>query len=234
LADRILYAEGGWLVVDKPAGVPSTGRTRDDADALEYWLAKHARRTVWAVHQLDATTSGVNVFVTRRSMVAEVKQRMSGRNAHKDYLTLVDGVFEEDEHVVDAPLGRQPTPEDPGRQGVTPDGRPSRTRMRVLARGTDRTLVRARIESGRTHQVRVHLAHLGHPIVGDVRYGGPTAQADRALLHAWRLRFRDGDPPGGFEAIPAGDLAVECSRVGIDFGAVLRTAGSFRTGALER
>lgn len=234
LAERILHGEGGWLVVDKPAGVPSTGRTRDDADALEFWLARYARRTVWAVHQLDATTSGVNVFVTRRTMVATVKERMSGRNARKSYLALVAGSPAEEESIVDAPLGRAPVPGDPGRRGVVPDGQPARTIVRVLARGDGASLVRARIESGRTHQVRVHLAHLGHPVVGDVRYGGPESDANRALLHAWRLRFRDGDPPGGFEAVPPQDLHAACRSAAIDLDAILAGLGPFRSGATGR
>lgn len=230
----IVHRHDGWLVVDKPAGVPTTGRTRDDADALEYWLARHVRRTVWAVHQLDATTSGINVFVTRRPMVAQVKARMSGRAARKTYLALVTGVPAFDERVVDAPLGRAPAADDPGRQGVVPDGRAARTVLRTLARGNEASLVRARIESGRTHQIRVHLAHVGHPIVGDERYGGPPSDAGRALLHAWRLRFRDGDPPGGFEAGPPADMHMACRTVGIDLDAVLAAAGPFRTGAIGR
>ena len=104
VGSRILLESAGAIFVDKPAGLPSTGRTLDDPNCLQSLLIAHyRRRRIWAVHQLDAETTGVNLFVRRKALVATWSQQLKA--ARKRYLTFVSGVLAEDEYVIDAPLG---------------------------------------------------------------------------------------------------------------------------------
>ena len=215
LAGRILYDQDGLLVVDKPAGIPSTGRSLRDPDSLQYQLMALLQRHLWAVHQLDADTSGVNVFTRRKSLVRPTDLRMRFPNGRKSYVAICHGVVEFDERRLEAPVG--PVLREGRRsQVVTPAGRPAATRFLCLARGPRHSLLLATLESGRTHQVRVHLAHMGHPLVGEEWYRQPPCRAHpRQALHALHLRFQDGLEPAGFQAPLAPDLCQLARRLGL-------------------
>lgn len=192
---RILLEWGDALFVDKPAGLPSTGRDLDDPHCAQHLLERQLGRRVWAVHQLDRATSGVLLFTTRKRRVAELQRALA--EGRKVYLALVDGVVAEDRQRVDAPMRYVRSR---GRPAVVPDGKAARTEVIVRARGARASLVEARPRTGRTHQIRVHLAHLGHPIVGDALHG-PGA-APRIGLHCWRValegRWVEAPPPPDF------------------------------------
>jgi 23S rRNA pseudouridine1911/1915/1917 synthase len=189
IGPRLLHEADGLLVIDKPAGLPSTGATLDDPWCAQHMLMTRARRRVWAVHQLDALTSGVNVFVRRKALVAEVSAKMRHSGA-KRYLGLCHGVPTFEQTSVDAPIGWI---EDARRRGVTDEGDAARTDVQVLATGTDVALVRCTMRSGRNHQLRIHLAHLGHPLLGEGRYREPPCDRHiRHALHASELRLSDG------------------------------------------
>jgi 23S rRNA pseudouridine1911/1915/1917 synthase len=143
--------------------------------------------------------------------------QLAARTVERRYVALVLGVPEPAAGVVDAPIGR--SARDPTRMAVTATGRPARTHYRVEAafeQPVPAARLRCRLETGRTHQVRVHLAAIGHPVVGDARYGGdrPTLPAPRPALHAARLGFRhpttgealafDSPLPPDLEAVLAG------------------------------
>lgn len=185
---RVLLDEGGILALDKPAGVVATGR--DDEVSLEAQLARHLGRPAWPLHQLDKDTSGVMLFVTKRSLVPAWQQRLADRRTHKRYLAVVHGSPAWQRTRIAAPLAY-----DDGlrRVVVRDDGKRALTLARVLDRTAAHALVEVRLETGRTHQVRVHLAHVGHPLVGERRYREPPCHEHaRQALHAWRLELADG------------------------------------------
>jgi RluA family pseudouridine synthase len=211
----ILYEADGLIVLNKPPGLASTGRSLEDTNCAQYLLMARARRMVWAIHQLDADTSGLNLFASRRTVVPAYQQRMATPNGTKMYLAICRGLPDFDERIIDAPMG--PTTESGAwRYGVHPKGKPARTRVVVRARGPHHALVTAELYTGRTHQIRVHMAHIGHPLVGEVRYQDPpSTEHHRQALHAWRLRFADGRPPASFEAPVPDDFARLAERLGV-------------------
>jgi len=183
----ILYEDPDLIAIDKPAGMPSAP-TREGAlgTALEVLSAQLAARDgrprpLWLVHRLDTVTSGVLLFAATRAAAALLSAAFQGQAVEKRYLALVDGVPANDEGVVDQPLHRRA-----GRALIDPAGKPSRSLWRVLRRDAGRALVEVRPQSGRMHQIRVHLQWLGHPIVGDRQYGG--SRAPRLMLHAATVR----------------------------------------------
>ncbi len=188
LARRIVYEGRGLLAVDKPPDLPTSGRNLDDNDCLQYWLMKRHGGMVWAVHQLDADTSGVNLFVTERRLVALMKAQMARPSAQKRYLALVRGQPDWEERTVHARIG----PVDERSLGICDNGKPSHSQFTVLSRGNGATLIEARIFTGRTHQIRIHLAHLGHPVLGEEWYVQPPCVAHpRQALHAARMQLDD-------------------------------------------
>jgi 23S rRNA pseudouridine1911/1915/1917 synthase len=144
------------------------------------------------VHRLDAGTSGLLMVARTPGAYRSLVRQLAEHAVERRYLALVWGTVEGESGLVDAPIGRAAA--DPTHMAVAAAGRPARTRYHVLERFThpaEATLVECRLETGRTHQVRVHLAAIGHPLVGDVRYRGrrPSLPADRPFLHAHRLAF---------------------------------------------
>jgi RluA family pseudouridine synthase len=154
-----------------------------------YFLTRGLHARVRPVHRLDRDTSGL-MLVAKSAFVQQILDlQIRDREMRREYLALVAGVVEAEEGTVDAPIGRHPR--DPALRAVTPaGGEPARTRFRVVERYGGATLVELELETGRTHQIRVHMAYLGHPLLGDVRYGGPAVEGlGRQALHAGRLSF---------------------------------------------
>ena len=202
-------------MLNKPPLLPTAGRTLQDPDCLQFWLMMRHNRMVWAVHQLDADTTGVNVFVWKKPLVPRMQQRLRYPNAQKSYLAVVHGCPTFDSIRIDEPLGFLKTADFSG-QAVVPDGKPSATRLTVLARTATHALVRATLETGRTHQVRVHLAHVGHPLIGEEWYRRPAClEHPRQALHAERIEFHDDEEPGEFVAPPPADLRQLIERLGL-------------------
>ncbi len=182
----ILFREDGVVVVDKPAGLPSTGRNLADPRSVQAWLQRELRReAVWAVHQLDEDTSGLNLFVTRKSLVAPWGERLAAGG--KTYLAIVHGRARAG--VVDAPIGTRMA----GRKSfpaIARSGRPATTAIEVLDSTEAASLVAAKPRTGRTHQVRLHLAHVGNPLFGERLHRQPPSDAHpRHALHAWRFEL---------------------------------------------
>ena len=139
---------------------------------------------VWAVHQIDADTSGVNLFVLEKSEVARVKEIMALHETRKVYRAIVAGVVEWDVHEIHAPIGMV----DERSLGVTPSGKTATSLFKVLARGTRSSFLEVEIKTGRTHQIRIHLAHLGHALLGEEWYGpSPCFRHSRQALHAFSI-----------------------------------------------
>jgi 23S rRNA pseudouridine1911/1915/1917 synthase len=189
---RILYEDDALLVVDKPAGmlVHPVGPLR--GGTLANGLAHHLRAQglpgrVHLVQRLDRDTSGV-IAVAKRSEIHRLLDRqLRSRRLHRRYLALVAGAPPES-GTIDGPIGRNP--DDPPLRAVRPEGQPATTRFRVVERYHGAALVELELETGRTHQIRVHLEHLGHPVLGDRWYGRAGLDlVQRQALHAAELRL---------------------------------------------
>lgn len=200
------------IVVNKPAGWPTSGRDLHDRGCVQYLLMEREGRMVWAVHQLDADTTGLNLFVTRKSKVPYWQQRMRWPAAEKEYLAICHGQLAAPLKLAGA-LGRDAQ----GRRAVvTEGGKAALTLVDPLVVDGGFSLVRCRLRSGRTHQIRIHLAEAGHPLVGEFWYREPACElAPRQMLHAWRVQFRDGYAPERFEASLPEDFRQTCARLGL-------------------
>ena len=138
--------------------------------------------------------------------------QLSDRTLSRTYLAIVRGRIKADSGVMEGPIGRHPLKRK--RMAVVAGGRFARTRYEVVERRRTHTLLRCDLDTGRTHQIRVHLAALGHPVAGDTDYGGRESGAERPMLHAWRLRLRhprtgtdmtfEAPPPEDFQRFWAG------------------------------
>ena len=159
----LLAIADDWLAVDKPAGVPTQPPRDRSAISLEEIL-RIEYREIYLVHRLDTPTSGVVVFARNRAAAARLSALFASRAIRKTYLAVVAGEID-DEITIDSPI----------------DGKEAFT----IVRPRGGSLVEAKILTGRTHQIRVHLASVGHAVAGDRRYGGPPAA--RLMLHAWKL-----------------------------------------------
>jgi 23S rRNA pseudouridine1911/1915/1917 synthase len=196
----VVHADEHVVVVDKAAGVvvhPGAGQA--EGTLVQGLLARYpdlaglgeANRP-GIVHRLDKGTSGLLVVARTPDALRSLTGQLAARSVDRRYLALVRGTVEAPAGLVDAPVGRASS--DPTRMSVSAKGRPARTRYEVRRRFTapaEATLVECALETGRTHQVRVHLAAISHPVLGDARYGGAGSArlAPRPFLHAFRLAF---------------------------------------------
>jgi 23S rRNA-/tRNA-specific pseudouridylate synthase len=201
-------------VIDKPSGLASVGRHLDDPDCAQFHMIEWARRMVWACHQLDADTSGVLVLVRRKSLVPVMQERMRWPNAAKTYLAVIHGRPSFESLRIDAAIG--PLDRAGRHLGVTPKGKAAASRVQVLARAAEFSLVAVTLETGRTHQVRIHLNHVGHPLVGEPWYAAvPCERLPRHALHAARIDFFDEHQPRQLVAPLPADLLDFCELVGL-------------------
>jgi 23S rRNA pseudouridine1911/1915/1917 synthase len=216
---RLLYADADLVAVDKPAGVPAQPTLTSDRGTLPELVGALLGAPVTLVHRLDRETSGVTVFARTRAAAAALSEAFRDGGPEKTYLALCARAPAPAEGRVDVPLGKDPTRA--GLRRVTPGGDVAATRYRTLRTGAGAALIEASPETGRTHQIRVHLAHLGAPLLGDARYGGPRRVGEvavpRVMLHARALRLVHpvtGAPLLLEAPVPEDFLAVERALVG--------------------
>lgn len=188
---RVIYEDEDLIAVDKPADLvvhPGAG-TRGVTTLVEALLATRELPTSddpvrpGIVHRIDKETTGILVVAKTPRALDALKRQFAERSVEKSYLAWVAGSLDESEGSIVAPVGRDPRA--PRRMAVRADGRESETQFSVLARKPGRTLLLVRPRTGRTHQIRVHFAYIGHPVLGDRLYGGPREAG--LLLHAWKL-----------------------------------------------
>ena len=222
----VVYEDADVLVIDKPAGLvvhPAPGHAGGTlVNALLAHtadLSLHGDIRPGIVHRLDKDTSGLLVVAKHDTAHAALVRQHQARTMRKEYLALVLGTPAPAGGLIDAPIGRHPR--ERKRQAVIPEGRPARTHYTTERAYGHLTLVRARLETGRTHQIRVHFAFIGHPIIGDPVYGQRATREAHALgltrqfLHATRLGFH---LPGSgawreFESPLPPDLAAALARL---------------------
>ena len=199
----VVYQDEHIAVIDKPAGLAvHPGPGHSDHTLVNALLAicpdiqgVGGEIRPGIVHRLDKDTSGLMVVAKTHQAHQDISDQIKARQVDKGYLALAVGKVEPDVGVIDEPIGRDPHHRK--RMAVVVDGRGARTRYRVLEyvmpSGGVRSgysLVEVDLETGRTHQIRVHLSHIGHPLVGDGVYGRSSPLLDRQFLHANRLGFR--------------------------------------------
>jgi len=215
---EVRYADDDVIVIDKPVGVVvHPGAGNPTGTLVNGLLARFPEiaevgdpMRPGIVHRLDAGTSGLLIVARTKLAYDHLTEALSQRSVHRRYVALVWGHVAQRNGTIDAPLGRDPR--DPLRRAVVIDGKPARTRYQVLSEYRDPTLMSlltCELETGRTHQIRVHLAAIGHPVVGDAMYGGdrPTLQAPRPLLHAAELAFEH--PVSGEEIRISSELPAD-------------------------
>ena len=198
LEAAILYEDDALLVINKPSGTAVHGGSGVSYGVIEGLRAiRPQARFLELVHRLDRDTSGVLLVAKKRSMLRSLHEQLREKTMAKQYMALVAGHWPAQQKAVKAPLRRQELPT--GERNVLVDikeGKPSETRFRIVSQFANATLVECSPITGRTHQIRVHTQHAGHPIAGDNRYGDAQFDAslrplglDRLFLHACRLRF---------------------------------------------
>lgn len=193
----VVHEDADLLVIDKPAGVvvhPGAGQTSGTlvAGLLERYpeLEGVGQTDRWGlVHRLDKETSGLLLVARNNLSYESLAAALRARQIHRRYLALVHGVMDMPTGTIDAPIGRDPA--HPTRKTVAADGRPSRTHYKVLSSTTAVSLLEVTLETGRTHQIRVHLTAIEHPVVGDRTYGRrpDPVPVRRMFLHATALEF---------------------------------------------
>lgn len=187
---RILHLDEQILVLDKPVGmlsVPGIGPEKRDCLALRAATAYPGARIV---HRLDRDTSGVILLARDADTHRELSRQFHDREVTKTYVAVVAGVLQADSGVIDQPMRKDMDPAQAPRQVIDPaEGRPAVTQWWVQERLADRTRLLLKPITGRSHQLRLHLKHIGHPILGDDLYApaAMVARANRLMLHAQSL-----------------------------------------------
>lgn len=185
----VLYEDADCIVLNKPAGILTHVQGEFNPEATVASFLKARGRDIVGeragiVHRLDRATSGVIIGARTQHALSWLQQQFARREAHKTYLAVIEGHLKQPEAVIDMPIERNPKA--PATHRVHPNGKHAVTAYTVLKESERYSLVELRPKTGRTHQLRVHMAHLGHPIVGDPLYG-KGKYGDRLYLHAYRL-----------------------------------------------
>lgn len=222
LADRIIYEDDSLLVLDKPAGLAVHGGSGVNIGAIEALRALRPKAPYFElVHRLDRQTSGCLLIAKRRDRLRALHQLLRKGEVEKKYLALLSGRLN-DAGSVDAPLRQHRVAGGEKRIHVDETGKRAETWFKPLTIYADATLVEARIGTGRTHQIRVHAAHLGHPIAGDDKYAEHDVNREwrrfglkRMFLHAASIGFTApwNDVPLSFNAPLDGQLRAVLDRL---------------------
>lgn len=201
----VLYEDPHMLIVNKPSGmdVHPNNNTQYDTllNAVAYYMISQGRKTkIRHIHRLDKDTTGAVLFAKHTLAGAILDRFLEKRLIKRTYIALVNGRVRESNGIVNEPIGRDR--HHPTRRRVSPGGQEAITRYKVLKyypKG-DNTLLKLELETGRTHQIRVHMSYIGHPLLGDVVYGGNKQESHRQALHAAKIVVPH----------PFNDLMVKC------------------------
>ena len=220
---RVLLEDNYMLVIDKPAGIAVHGGSGVKYGVIEQLRAARPRaKFLELVHRLDRETSGILLIAKKRSALNSLHDQMRDGTTEKRYFTLVYGDWRNQKQHVKLPLFKYTTPDGERRVRVQSDGQPSHTIFHLLKKYGEFALLEAELKTGRTHQIRVHLASSGFPIAGDEKYGnfllnrslqkaeGKRGALKRMFLHAHRISF--DHPETGERTTLDAALPLECER----------------------
>jgi 23S rRNA pseudouridine955/2504/2580 synthase len=188
LTDCILYEDNNLIIINKPAGLAVHGGSGIKSGVIEILRSMRPQEPFLELaHRLDRETSGCLLLVKKPSILKEVHKLLREGEVDKRYLALVKGHWPKHLHIVDEPLMKFQLRSGERMVNVHPEGKPSLTEFRVMERFASTTLVEAKPKTGRTHQIRVHALQMGHPIIGDDKYGDKEANKELSLLGCKRL-----------------------------------------------
>ena len=192
----ILYEDADIIVINKPKGMVVHPAAGVHSGTLLNALLYHCKDLSGIngvlrpgiVHRIDKDTTGCIVACKNDNAHRAIAAQLENKTCHREYLALCDGIIDHDEGLIDAPIGRDPK----DRKKMTvidKNAKPARTFFTVKERFSNNTLVDCRLETGRTHQIRVHMSYIHHPVTGDIVYGAPCRRMDTQgqTLHAYRL-----------------------------------------------
>lgn len=192
----VVYEDDNWLVINKPAGLTSVPGPANREDTLVNRIKGYLRQQgavdlkPHLITRLDRFTSGLVLVAKHRLANSLANQEVAEHKIDKYYYAIVSGTGLPDHDIVDLPIGRVG---DNFRREVIEDGQSAKTEFWIVKTFSNYTLVKLKLHTGRTHQIRVHMTELGHPLLGDELYDGPLDQGiNRQALHAYYLSFNDG------------------------------------------
>ena len=187
----VLYEDEAFLIVNKPAAMIVHPTHREARDTIVHAVAGYFRRRgervgIHPLYRLDRDTTGIVILAKS----ARIQHAMTQRHGqiYREYLALAAGRLDRETGCIDMPIGRDTSKANHWQ--VRADGKRALTEYKVIASWPAYSLLKLHLLTGRTHQIRVHLAALGHPLLGDAAYGGPCDKMQRQALHAWCVRFR--------------------------------------------
>ncbi len=216
----VIFEDRDFLAIDKPAGIASHGGSGVAFGAIESMRAARPNEHLELAHRLDRDTSGVLVFARSRRGLAGLQELIRTGQTTKQYLCLLTGKLQRVKFDVNAPLRKSTLAGGERMVRVDSDGKPALTFFREIERFRDASLVEATLATGRTHQIRVHAAHAGHPLAGDPKYGEREANKrfralglKRMFLHAARFEFELDERAYSFSAPLPDDLRAVLDRL---------------------
>lgn len=190
---EIIYEDYDLLILNKQPNivVHPTKTHLDDTIAngvAYYFKSKNINKKVRFVNRLDMGTSGILVIAKNSFAHQQLSKQMEENKIEKIYTAIVEGIIQKEEGTIEAPIGKKE--DEPMIREVMEDGQYALTKYKVIKRYKDATLVQVKIETGRTHQIRVHMKYIGHPIIGDVLYNEESRFVNRQALHAHYFKFK--------------------------------------------
>lgn len=195
---NIVYEDENMLVINKPSGMLTHPTSQETTGTLVNALLFHYKDNLsdlngefrrGIVHRLDRNTSGLLMVAKNNKTHELLAEAIKTHSIKKTYRTIVKGVWEKDEEVIDLPIGRNP--KQPHKMAVTPDGKESKTIVKVIKRFKEATALEVTLITGRTHQIRVHTSYKGHPVYNDTLYGAGSGKVhtEEQVLQSFKLQF---------------------------------------------